>query len=200
MSFVNFVLPVLKPRRWDFLAFGLLFVAVDGLDRLLHLGLGPALDLDAGSLQAPWRLLSYALIQPDPWRAAGAALAVPVGMTMAARTCGPAAAWTGILVGAVVGALGHLLLTPTPGLLGASALLYAALAMGTVAWFRVRDELSFARRVDWLAGFGTLGLVLTSLLMPIVGQEPFHPEYALAFVAGLVVTAAWPRHFESVMR
>lgn len=202
MPFVSFALPLLNPRRWDAVALGILVVVVFLLDRGLGLQLADVLSVEPQlTLSEPWRLLGYALIQPNAWNVVGVAVAAPVGLTMATRTCGGLAGWVGVLGGTLLGALlAHVFGSEAGRLTGAAAMLYAALGMGAVAWFRVRDELSYGKRVDWVAGFGTLALVALALAFPLVRRMAFHPEYAVTTLFGALLMTFWPRHFESVMR
>lgn len=200
MTFTNFALPMLPERRWDLMVLGLLFGGLYLLDRALSLGLGEALSVEKGhTLTQPWRLLLYVLVQPDAWKAVGVAISVPVGLTMVVRSSGTWVAWGGALAGTLAGGLLAWWWQDVP-LRGASSLLYAALGMAGVAWFRMRDELTYARRVDWIAGFGTLGLVAAALALPLVLRQRFHPEYLATFAVGAAVVAFAPRHYASVMR
>jgi hypothetical protein len=200
VTFTRFALPVLPPRRWDLFAFGLLFLAMYAIDRSFGLGLGPAIAVEKGrTLHAPWRLLAYVLIQSDAWKAVGVAAAIPVGLTMVARCSGTWVAWGGALAGTLAGGLFAWWWQDVPRL-GAASLLYAALGMAAVAWFRMRDELTYARRIDWIAGFGTLGLVAAALGLPLYFEQPFHVEYLAISVLGAAIVALAPRQFDSVMR
>ncbi len=202
MPFVSFALPLFKPRRWDAVALGVLIVVMFLLDRGLGLQLADSLSVERGlTLSQPWRLLGYALIQPNAWNVVGVAVAVPVGLTMATRTCGSVAGWVGVVGGTLIGALlAHFFGGEAGRLTGAAALLYTSLGMGAVAWFRVRDELTYRGRVDWVVGFGTLALVALALVFPLVRQLAFRPEYAVTTVFGALLMTFWPRHWESVMR
>ncbi len=200
MTFTRFALPVLPTRRWDLVALGLLFAALYALDRGLGLGLGEVLSVEKGrTLHQPWRLLGYVLVQPDAWKAVGVAASVPVGLTMVVRSCGGWTAWGGALAGTLLGGLLAWWWQDVPRL-GAASLVYTALGMAAVAWFRMREELTYARRVDWIAGFGTLLLVLAALGMPLLMKQPFHPEYLATSILGGAVVALSPRHYTSVMR
>ena len=200
MTFTRFALPVLPARRWDLVGLGLLFGALYVANRGLGLGLDEALAIERGhTLTQPWRLLLHALVQGDAWKAVGVAISVPVALTMVVRSSGGWVAWGGALAGTALGGLLAWWWQDVPRL-GASSLLYAGLGMATVAWWRMRDELTYARRVDQIAGFGTLALVAAALALPLLMKQPFHAEYlATACFGGAVVTFA-PRHYDSVMR
>jgi hypothetical protein len=200
VTFTRFALPVLPTRRWDLLILGLIFAVLFGVDRGLGLGLGEWLSVEKGhTLRQPWRLVLYVLVQADPWKAVGVAIAVPVGLNMVVRSSGGWVAWGGALGGTLIGGLLAWWWQEVP-LLGASSLLYTALGMATVAWWRMRDELTYARRVDWIAGFATLGLVAAALALPLVLDQPFHAEYLATALFGGAVVAFAPRHYVTVMR
>ncbi len=198
VQFTRFALPALPPRRWDLLGLGLIFAALFGLDRAL--GIGEWLSVEKGrALTQPWRLLLYVLVQGDVWKAVGVAVSVPVGLNMVVRSSGGWVAWAGALAGTLVGGLLAWWWQEVPPL-GASALLYTALGMAAVAWWRMRDELTYARRIDRIAGFGTLALVGAALALPLVMEQPFHAEYLATSVVGALVVGIAPRHYDSVMR
>lgn len=200
VTFTRFALPVLPSRRWDLVGLGLVFGLLYIVDRAVGLGMGEALAVEKGhTLHQPWRLLLYAVVQADAWKAVGVSVSVPVALTMVVRSSGGWVAWGGALGGTLLGGLLAWWWQDVPRL-GASSLLYAGLGMAAVAWWRMRDELSFARRVDQIAGFGTLALVGAALALPLLMRQPFHAEYLATALFGGAVVALSPRHYASVMR
>ncbi len=200
MTFTRFALPVLPKRRWDLVALGGIFALLYVVDRILGLGLGDVLSVEKEhTLSQPWRLLAYVLVQPDAWKAVGVAISVPVGLTMVVRSSGGWVAWGGALGGTLLGGLLAWWWQEVP-LLGAASLLYAGLGMAAVAWWRMRDELTYARRIDWIAGFATLGLVAAALALPLLMKQPFHAEYLATSILGGAVVAIAPRHYPSLLR
>ncbi len=142
-------------------------------------------------------MLSYALVHPGWVVAIGNAIGVGVGMTMASRTAGPLAAWVGIVGASLLAGLWmSLQLDGNVSIGGASPALFAALGMGSVAWRRIRHELTYGQRRDLIAGFGTIGLVAFALAMPLVLNNPAKWIHGIGLAWGLGITSLFPRHWD----
>ncbi len=165
MPFATFGLPFFAPRRWDLLALAAVLVIAHGVEAM-HSG-SPAL-----------------------LRVWGVVPGVVVGATMATRTAGPLPTWAGLIVGVLVAGL--LLGTGWTLEAGTRAALFAALGMGTVAWRRVRVELTYGRRLDVLFGLATVGLVVLAVGLSGASARLSWPD-AVAFGSGAVVLAFTPR-------
>ncbi|MCP4868992.1 MAG: rhomboid family intramembrane serine protease [Proteobacteria bacterium] len=192
MPFLRFAFPLVRPRRWD-----LVFVAVLLLAGVLWSD--QLLGLDPGKLaDEPWRVATWVLAQQGPLQAAGNGIGLAIGMTMAARCGGGWAAWTG-MAGAILlpGIWSWYWMEPGELLVGASPVLYGALGMGAVSWVRVRHELTYARRKDWMAGFATLGLVALTLAIPMLADETVRGVHVIGFVWGGLVLALIPRDWDA---
>lgn len=157
------------------------------------------LGLDPGRLRAePWRLATWVLAQTGWLPAVGNAVGLAVGLTMAIRCCGGWTGWAGLLGAIVIPAMWSWYdLEPGELLTGASTALYGALGMGLVAWFRVRHELTYARRIDWMAGFATLGLVGLALAVPVLTEAPSRWIHVIAFTWGALLLSAVPRDWDA---
>ena len=196
MPFTSFALPLFRPLRLD-------IVAVLGLIVTVH-AIGVSADLDlmarAGlhaeqTARQPWRLVTYAVVHPGWVPAIGNSIAVVVGMTMCARATGPGVAWLGLSGGVFLPGLWLWFgLEGDQSMGGSSPAVYAALGMGAVAWNRMRHELTYHRRRDWLAGFGTLGLVALALAMPLLLQSPVRGGHAVGFTWGALLVGLSRRH------
>ena len=136
MPFATFALPLFSPRRWEIVVLACVLALALGID----------------AMGAGWGTM---------WRALGLIPGVAVGATMATRTGGRLATWGGLLGGVVAAGL----VPPMGWTLTASttAALFAALGMGTAAWWRVRVELTYSRRVDLLCGLATVALVVLAV-------------------------------------
>jgi hypothetical protein len=209
VPFSTFALPVLAPRRWGVLALLGTLLALHGLFDLAGLGhadLAKSLGLRTDRLVLePWRLISWVLVQPGWPQAVAGCVGLGVGMTMASRVIGPRAAWTTMVAAVVLAALGAWWLPvserglPWP-LVGAIGPVYAAFGMGLVAWWRIRGELTYSRRADWLMGFATIGLVLAALAGPLALGNPIRAHHILAWAVGVVGASVTPRQWRSSIR
>jgi len=206
VPFVAFVLPVLAPRRVPLtvglllLALGMVIAGPGDAERATILGLSP------GALpHEPWRTLTW-LFAHGSWAQAIASWAgLLAGMTMTSRAIGPRGAW-GVLLTALTASTG--LAAALPG--GLSALtwpalggvvpVYAVFGMGVVAWWKMREELTYRRRADWLAGFGTIGLAVTALAAPVIRHAPLRPHLFAAVLIGGLGVALMERHWEPSIR
>ena len=195
MPFLRFALPVVRPHLWDLLAVAVVILALQAADTLSGGHFAQALGLDPGLIGAePWRLLTWPLGQPGWLAAIGNAVGLTVGLTMASRCSGRLVAWGGLLGATLLAGLWSWYDLDTGELLsGASAAMYAALGMGLVAWLRVRHELTYAKRSDWLAGFGTIGVVLLALAVPRLMEAPAQWIHAIGFSWGAALVALTPR-------
>jgi hypothetical protein len=192
VPFVRFAFPFVRPRRWDLIAMAVVVLA--GL-----LWSEELLGLDPGKLASePWRLGTWMLAQRGPLEAVGNAIGLAVGMTMATRCGGGWAAWTGT-VGAILlpGLWSWHLLESGELLVGASPVLFGALGMGAASWFRVRHELTYGKRTDWMAGFATLGLVGVALAIPLVDESATPGVHVIGLVWGALVLGLIPRDWDA---
>jgi len=188
VPFLRFAFPLVRPRRWDLLAVAIvLFAGVLWSDEFLGLDPGKLAD-------EPWRLATWVLAQQGPLQALANGIGLAVGMTMAVRCSGGWAAWTG-MAGAVLlpGIWSWYWMEPGELLVGASPVLYGALGMGAMSWTRVHQELTYARRKDWMAGFATLGLVALTLPIPFLADATARGVHVIGFVWGGLVIALTPR-------
>jgi hypothetical protein len=174
VPFASFGLPFFAPLRWDILALAAGLVLVLGAEALFGTP-------DAG---ASLRVL-------------GVTPGIMVGGTMATRVSGSVATWAGFVAGGVAAAL---LPGASIGPEGATtAALFTALGMGSMAWRRMRLELTYARRLDVLCGFATVGLVLLALALSAAGGRLVAANGA-AFAVGALVLAFSPRSWEPPVR
>ena len=195
MPFLRFALPVVRPRLWDLTFAAVLILALQTADTLLGGQLAQSLGLDPSLIRTePWRLLTWPLSQPGWLAAIGNAVGLTVGLSMASRCSGRLVAWGGLLGATLLAGLWSWYDLEAGELLsGASAAMYAALGMGLVAWLRVRHELPYATRSDWLAGFGTIGVVLLALAVPRLMEAPAQWIHAIGFTGGAALVALTPR-------
>ncbi len=169
MPFATFGLPFFAPRRWELPALAVVLVVV-ALGRAFT-GAPPDLML----------------------KIAGLVPGVLVGATMATRAAGSPATWGGLTVGVLASGL-------LPGTTWAvdavtAGALFAALGMGSVAWLRTREELTYARRLDILCGLATVALVVLAVgLSAWLGRLSW--PNAAAFVGGALVLSVAPRSWE----
>lgn len=197
MPFLRFALPLGRPLLWDVLLLAAVLVVLQilvasGVDLLAWLALEGGL---VGS--QPWRLLSWITVQDDWLGVATAALGLVVGMTMASRWAGRRFAWAGLAGAALLPGLYAWWALPSGQVLaGASAALYASLGMGFGAWYRIRHELTYARRVDRIAAFSTLGLVALALLVPRLVELPVRWIHVIGFGWGLLLLLVAPSGWE----
>jgi hypothetical protein len=205
VPFVAFVVPWLKPRRVPLTA-GLLFLA--GLLVLVHAaGWGTdLLGLHRVDLpHEPWQTMTWLLLH-DTWAQVIAAWAgLMTGLTMTSRAVGRRGAWGTLLIAtatatgmaaALPGGLSRLS-WPAPG---GVVPVYAAFGMGIVAWWKMRHELTYRRRADWIAGFGTIALVVIALAAPVVRGTVFRPHLLAAALIGALGVALLERHWEPAVR
>jgi membrane associated rhomboid family serine protease len=198
VTFTRFILPFLKPARWDLLL--PLLLALASALAVLALGAEPwaaRLALDGDSLAAePWRLLSYVVAHEHPVTALGNGIAVTVGMSMTARASGRWVAWAGFLGSVVLAGLyTWMLMGKDATLLGASPAVYAALGMGGTSWLKMRDEITYQRRADWMAGFGVLGVVAFALAVPRLLDNPVRWVHAVGIAWGAALGIAGRREW-----
>ena len=192
MPFLRFAFPFIRPRRWDLVAVAVLLAA--GV-----LWSAELLGLDPASLRAqPWRIATWVLAQQGPLQATANGIGLAVGMTMATRCGGAWAAWAG-LGGAILlpGLYSWWAMEPGDVLVGASPALYGALGMGSASWWRVRHELTYARRTDWMAGFATLGLVGVTLAVPLLADAPARGVHVGGFAWGAALLGLLPRDWDA---
>lgn len=208
MPFLTFVLPFFSPRQWHALVLPILLVAVT-LVRAEEGGTLEAWGAIRGGrlLTEPLAVLTYALPHTHWGFALGNGVGLAVGLTMASRTIGARAAWGGLLLGTVVAGL-HLswTLRSDMAVVGASPAVFVALGLASVAWLRMREEITYPRRVDRLAGFATLFLTSAAMATPFLLEAAqgtlsnFTPEEFGTFVlrriqpvhlTGLAVGALW---------
>jgi len=197
MPFTTFALPLFRPQRFDI---ALLLALLLGVHATLALG-----ELDGIALaglhadqaaRQPWRLLTYFLVHPGWVPTVGNGIGLVVGMTMTARVAGAWIAWLGLLGGVLLPGLWLWFgLEGDQSMAGSSPALYATLGMGTVAWIRMRHELTYHRRRDRLAGFGILGLVGFALAMPLLLQSPVRGVHAVGVLWGGLLVGLSPRHW-----
>lgn len=195
MPFTTFALPLFRPRRLDIALLLVLLICVHAMLSLAQWdGVSLAgLHADQAARQ-PWRLLSYFLVHPGWVPTVGNGVGLVVGMTMTARVAGSWTAWLGLLGGVLLPGLWLWFgLEGDQSMAGSSPALYATLGMGTVAWIRMRHELTYHRRRDRMAGFGTLGLVAFALTMPLLLQSPVRGVHAVGVVWGGLLVGLSPR-------
>ncbi len=197
MPFTAFALPFFHPRRWDIVAWLVLLPVIaalqaTGSDELVVAG---QLRADIASSE-PWRLITYIFLHPSLPVSVGNAAGLVIGMTMAARTVGPALAWLGILGGAVLpGIWLSLGLEGSESMIGASPVLYGCLSMGGISWLRMRHELTYSERSDRIAGFATWGLVAFALSVPLLLNSPVRGVHTIGFLWGGLIASLGPRHW-----
>ena len=198
MPFLRFALPVGRPLLWDVLLLAAVLVALQVIAVAAGIDLVGALALRGDRVaEQPWRLLSWVTVQADWLGVATAALGLVVGMTMASRQAGRRISWAGLAGGALLpGLYAAWALEPGEVLAGASAALYAALGMGFGAWYRLRDELTYRRRVDRITAFSALGLVALALLVPRVVDAPVRWIHVIGFSWGLLLLLLAPSGWE----
>jgi membrane associated rhomboid family serine protease len=194
VPFVRFALPIGRPPLWDVLLLAGVLIALGLVASFVEADLVGALALEGGRVGAqPWRLLTWIVVQADWLGVATAAVGLTVGMTMAARRAGRRIAWGGLAGAALLpGLYAWWALEPTEVLAGASAALYCALGMGFGAWFQMRHELTYRRRVDRIAALGALGLVALALAIPRVVDAPVRWIHVIGFAWGLVLLLVAP--------
>ena len=198
MPFTRFAFPVLRPRRLDLVALAVALVVLHAVSLGAGLDATGTLGLVAGRVpEEPWRLASWVLVQQNWLAVCANTVGLAVGLTMAARCGGGWVAWVG-LAGAVLlpGLWAWQVLEPDEVLVGASPALYAALGMGVAAWFKLRHELTYARRADVLSGLATLGLVGLVLLSRQLNETPASWIHAIGLAWGAILVLAVPRTWD----
>ena len=197
MPFTTFALPFFHPRRWDIAVWLLVLPLTAWLQSSVSVDLGEAGQLRANATTSePWRLITYIFLHPNIPVAIGNAVGLVIGMTMTARTLGPLVAWIGVLGAAVLPGLWLSSgLEGSESMTGASPVLYGCLAMGALAWLRIRDELTYGQRSDLMAGFATWGLVAFALAVPLLLKSPVRGVHTIGFVWGGLLAGLSPRHW-----
>ena len=169
VPFATFGLPFFAPRRWELL--------------VLAVALAVALGVQAFAGAPAAMVLKVLGVMPG----------VVVGATMATRVGGMHATWGGLLAGVLASGL----LPGTNWALDAvtTGALFAALGMGSVAWLRMQEEITYMRRMDILCGLATVALVLMAVgLSAWLGRLTW--PNAAAFVCGGLVLSLAPRSWE----
>lgn len=195
MPFTRFIWPLAPARLYGVFAVAALFLVVGLLDALTG-GTGSSTwGLRPDMLRnEPWRLLTWCLAQEGWLQASANAIGLGVGLTMTARCAGRAATWAGLIGSILLPALwASRDMVDGATLYGASTALYGSLGMGLVAWRRVRLELTYTQKQDWLAGFAVLGLVSFTLVIPRLLDAPARGIHIIAFCWGALLVALWPR-------
>ncbi|MEE2828497.1 MAG: rhomboid family intramembrane serine protease [Myxococcota bacterium] len=195
MPFTRFILPVAQPRLWGIFGIAAVLIAFQIIDGILPNDLGSSCGLTPSALRSePWRLITWCLVQAGWIQAAGNAVGLGVGLTMTARCSGKWPTWIGLAGAVVLPALWAWHdMDPDASLVGASTLLYGALGMGSVAWLKMRDELTYTERSDWVAGFAALLLVGFALSIPLLLEAPARWIHVIGFTWGFGVVLFFPR-------
>jgi len=196
MPFTRFILPLAAPRFLGIFVVATLFAGLALADHILESDLAASWALDPALLPAePWRLLTWCFAQDGWMQASGNAIGLGVGLCMLARCSGRRAAWIGLLGSVLFPALWAWHdMTDGAQLKGASTALYGALGMGTVAWRKMRHELTYTQRTDWVGGFAVLGLVAFTLAIPLLQGAPARWVHIIGFTWGCAVAILAPRH------
>jgi len=195
MPFTRFILPFAAPRLLGLFAVATLFLTVALADHLLGVDLASAWSLTPALVPSePWRLITWCFAQAGCIQASGNAIGLGVGLCMMARCSGRKAAWIGLAGSIVLPALWAWQdMPPDAQLQGASTALYGALGMGIVAWRRMRHELTYTQRMDWVGGFAVLGLVAFTLVIPRLLDAPARWIHIIGFTWGFLVAVLSPR-------
>jgi hypothetical protein len=195
MPFTRFILPFAAPRFLGIFAIAALFAGVAIADHVLDVGLTASWALDPTLIrEQPWRLLTWCFSQ-DGWvQASGNAVGLGIGLSMMARCSGQSAAWIGLLGSILLPALWAWHdMADSAELHGASTALYGALGMGIVSWRKMRHELTYTQRTDWVGGFAVLLLVGFTLAMPRILDAPARWIHIIGFTWGAGVALLAPR-------
>lgn len=196
MPFTRFVLPLSPPRLWGLFSIAALLLVVAVLNGFSDGQVASSWALEPGKVGTqPWRLLTWCLVQEGWVQAGGNAIGLGVGLTMMARCSGRIPAWTGLAGSILLPALWAWYSMEDPGaqLVGASTLLYGALGMGSGAWLKMRHELTYTQRSDWIAGLSVLVLVGFTLSIPVWLGAPARWIHVIGFSWGLGVALFYPR-------
>lgn len=170
MPFLTFILPFFAPRPWHALLAPLLLLLAAFMPGDFLPGEPGARGIRGGRiLSEPAALWTYALVHHHWGFALGNGLGLGVGLTMASRAIGGLAAWGILLVGtALCGVHLSLTLGSHVTVAGASPAVFVALGMSTTSWLRLREEITYPRRADRLAGFGALFLTAAAMATPFL--------------------------------
>jgi len=197
MPFTSFALPFFHPRRPDIATWLVILPLIAALQSSSAIELVATGQLRANiATSEPWRLVTYIFLHPSLPAAIGNAAGLVIGMTMAARTVGPVLAWLGVLGATVLPGLWLSSgLEGSESMIGASPVLYGCLAMGGLAWLRMRHELTYGQRSDLMAGFATWVLVAFALAVPLLLQSPVRGVHTIGFLWGGLLVGLSPRHW-----
>jgi hypothetical protein len=195
MPFTRFILPFAAPRLPGLSAVAALFLIVALLDELSGAGHVSALALEPGKVTAePWRMVTWCFAQEGWVQAFGNAIGLGVGLSMMARCSGRTPAWIGLIGSILLPALWAWRdMAPDAQLYGASTALYGALGMGLVAWRKMRHELTYTKRTDWVGGFAVLAIVGFTLVIPRLLDAPARWIHIIGFAWGFLVALLYPR-------
>ena len=195
MPFTRFILPFASPRFLGLFVIAALFLVVSLVDSLMGQGLAASWVLEPARVaEEPWRLLTWCFAQEGWVQAAGNAVGLGVGLSMMARCSGQWAAWIGLIGSVLLPALWAWQdMAPDARLYGASTALYGSLGMGLVAWRKMRHELTYSQRKDWVAGFAVLVLVAFTLAIPRLLDAPARWIHIISFTWGFGVAVVFPR-------
>ena len=195
VPFTRFISPLAAQRLYGLFGVAALFLLIGLVDSLtggqgvVQWGLRPEL-LET----EPWRLMTWCLAQEGSVQASANAIGLGVGLTMAARCAGQWAAWSGLIGSILLPALWASRDMETGATLyGASTALYGALGMGLVAWRKLRLELTYTQKQDWISGFAVLGIVAFTLAIPRLLDTPARGIHIIAFCWGAALVMFWPR-------
>jgi hypothetical protein len=195
MPFTRFILPFATPRLLGLAGMAFLFLVLSLIDSLSGEGFSALWVLEPSRLgEEPWRLLTWCFAQEGWVQASGNAVGLTIGLSMMARCSGQGAAWLGLSGSILLPALWAWHdMGPNDQLYGASTALYGALGMGLVSWRKMRHELTYTQREDWVAGFAVLLLVGFTLAIPRLLDAPARWIHIISFAWGASVAVLYPR-------
>jgi membrane associated rhomboid family serine protease len=198
VPFLRFALPFGRPTRWDIVVLSLIVVIAHALRVGLDIDTLRGGAFTASAIPAaPWRLVSFALVHASWGHAIGNAAGLMIAGSMASRAGGTRLAFGGVLGASLIAGL--LLWWRLPSgvvFAGSSPALFAALGMGATSWFRLREELTYARRADRMAGAATIGLVLLAVAWPILRNDVPQLIHWIGLGWGALLAAVVPRTWE----